>query len=564
MTVEEAADATLAFIVTMSKARYVPTTVRYATSDGSAASGSDYTSTSGTLTFNPLSRTQTIAVPVLDDAIDEGSETMTMTLSNPSANVLLADATATGTITNNDPLQRAWLSRFGRTVGTHVTDAIGDRFRNTPGQGNHVTIGGYRLEKSETSPLDTLAETLVNSGADGLPSRNMRDVLLDSSFRLNFGKAHGGMNLTAWGRVAGTEFSGKEGNLDLDGNVITGTVGIDGTWDRLLAGLAIAHSQADGFYEGLSSQGDIDQTLTSLHPYVRYAFNDRLNAWGMMGYGRGELTLERGTTARQTTDTNFLMGSLGGRGVLFTAEQTGGFEIAARTDAMFTHTESDAIAASAADGGNLAGAEGAAHRWRLILESSGEIPVTEERTLTPTMEVGMRHDWGDAETGFGLEMGARLKYVDTRLGLTIEGAVRGLLAHEDEDYTEWGASGSVRLAPGDEGQGLALTLAPSWGPAASGVNGLWNRQTTSGLARNTGTQSGQLNAEVGYGLPLDTGLLTPYAGTVFSDGSSRTYRVGTRWQLATGMTLNLEGLRQDQVGETPPDHGVRLQADWTF
>ena len=190
--------------------------------------------------------------------------------------------------------------------------------------------------------------------------------------------------------------------------------------------------------------------------------------------------------------------------------------------------------------------------------------MTEARTLTPTIEVGMRHDWGDAETGFGLEMGARLKYVDTRLGLTIEGAVRGLLAHEDDDYTELGASGSVRLAPGDEGQGLALTLAPSWGPAASGVNGLWNRQTTSGLAQNTGTPSGQLNAEVGYGLPLDIGLLTPYAGTVFSDGSSRTYRVGTRWQLITGMTLNLEGIRQDQAGQQPADHGVRLQADWTF
>ena len=435
VTVQEAADAAMAFTVTMSKRRFVETTVRYATSDGSAAAGSDYRSTSGTLTFNPLTTTQTISVPVLDDAIDEGSETMTLTLSNPSTNVRLADATATGTITNSDVLQQAWLARFGRSVGTHVTDAVGERFRDTPGQASYLTIGGYQIEKSETSPLETLAQELVQSG---IPAVTMRDVLLGSSFRLNFSKTRGGMNLTAWGRVAGTEFSGKEGNLDLDGTVITGTVGIDGTWDRLLAGLAIAHSQADGFYEGLSSQGDIDQTLTSLHPYVRYALNDRLNAWGMMGYGRGELTLERGTTGKQTTDTNFLMGSLGGRGVLFTAAQTGGFEIAARTDAMFTHTESDAVSSSAANGDNLAGAEGAAHRVRLILESSGTIPLSKERTLTPTMEVGVRHDWGDAETGFGMEMGARLKYVDTRLGLTIEGAVRGLLAHEDDDYTELG------------------------------------------------------------------------------------------------------------------------------
>ena len=90
------------------------------------------------------------------------------------------------------------------------------------------------------------------------------------------------------------------------------------------------------------------------------------------------------------------------------------------------------------------------------------------------MEVGLRHDWGDAETGFGVELGGRIRYADPRLGLTIEGAVRGLLAHENNDYDEWGASGSLRLAPGSAGQGLTLTLAPTWGAASSGVDGLWS------------------------------------------------------------------------------------------
>ena len=42
--------------------------------------------------------------------------------------------------------------------------------------------------------------------------------------------------------------------------------------------------------------------------------------------------------------------------------------------------------------------------------------------------------------GFGLELGGRVQYADPALGLTIEAAVRGLLAHEDSDYEEWGAS----------------------------------------------------------------------------------------------------------------------------
>ena len=81
--------------------------------------------------------------------------------------------------------------------------------------------------------------------------------------------------------------------------------------------------------------------------------------------------------------------------------------------------------------------------------------------------------------------------------------------------------------PGATGQGLSLTLAPAWGAASSGVNGLWSRQTTAGLAPQgtRQTPAGRLNAEVGYGFaPFGAGLLTPYAGTVLSEGAARTYR----------------------------------------
>ncbi len=188
------------------------------------------------------------------------------------------------------------------------------------------------------------------------------------------------------------------------------------------------------------------------------------------------------------------------------------------------------------------------------------------------MELGLRHDWGDAETGFGLEVGGRVQYADPTLGLTIEAAVRGLVAHEDGDYQEWGASGNLRLAPGSAGRGLSMTLAPTWGAATSGVEGLWSRQTTQGLAPQSTTRApaGRLAADVGYGLPapVGPGLLTPYVGTVLTDGADRTYRVGTRWQMpglgATGVTLNLEGTRQEPTGPQPVNQGLRLQVEWGF
>ena len=50
------------------------------TSDGTATAGSDYTATSGTLTFAAGETAKTVSVPVLDDAHDQSSETLTLTL----------------------------------------------------------------------------------------------------------------------------------------------------------------------------------------------------------------------------------------------------------------------------------------------------------------------------------------------------------------------------------------------------------------------------------------------------------------------------------------------------
>ena len=80
-------------------------TVDYATSDVSATAGSDYTATSGTLTFAGTDlETQIITVPITDDVLVEATETYTVTLSNVVSvgTVTISDATGLGTITDND------------------------------------------------------------------------------------------------------------------------------------------------------------------------------------------------------------------------------------------------------------------------------------------------------------------------------------------------------------------------------------------------------------------------------------------------------------------------------
>jgi len=97
--------------VNLSAAAGLPVTVDYATSDGTAAAGSDYTSLSGTLTFTPGETSKTITVPILNDSIYEATETADITLSNPSG-AALGTALASINIGSDDamPAVSVWTS----------------------------------------------------------------------------------------------------------------------------------------------------------------------------------------------------------------------------------------------------------------------------------------------------------------------------------------------------------------------------------------------------------------------------------------------------------------------
>ena len=97
----EGDDTEMVFRVTLQSASSGTVTVNYATADGTATAGEDYTATSGTLTFAPGETEKTVSVAIIDDTVEDSGETFTLVLSDPSGG-RLADAEATGTIFNTE------------------------------------------------------------------------------------------------------------------------------------------------------------------------------------------------------------------------------------------------------------------------------------------------------------------------------------------------------------------------------------------------------------------------------------------------------------------------------
>ena len=79
---------------------------------------------------------------------------------------------------------------------------------------------------------------------------------------------------------------------------------------------------------------------------------------------------------------------------------------------------------------------------------------------------------GDAETGFGADIGAGLAWTDRALGVEAAVHARGLLSHEAGGMREWGFAGSLAFDPGpDTERGPALTVSHTVGASATGRHG---------------------------------------------------------------------------------------------
>ena len=593
--IDEAPNAVLAFQVTLNRAATGTVTVDYTTADGTATAGADYTGTSGTLTFDPGETEKTVNVPVLDDAHDDNEETLTLTLSNATG-ARIRDAEATGTIENSDPIPQAWLARFGRTVSGQVLDAVEARLRASRTAGVSVRLAGQTIgltpdpdakpdtdaeaEKESQARLAALSDWLRQETEDreraGIQSRTMTapEVLMGSSFALA-AKTDGGGTASVWGGMAQSRFSGREAGLSLDGDVTTGLLGADYAQGPWTGGAVLSHSSGEGGYSG-EAAGKVEATMTALTPWAGYKVTERLSVWGALGYGKGELTLTlknpqtQKDRPAQKTDIAMTLAAAGVRGTLLEGD---GPKLDAVADARWVRTTSEKVTASAENGGNLAATQADVTRLRLGLEGSWAVALDDEGSaVTPRLSFGVRHDGGDAETGFGADIGGGVTLAMPAHGLSVSLEGRGLLTHEAKGLSDTGFGGTIAWDPAPSSKrGLSLTLRQSFGGSATGgKDALFSREAMDGLAANgNGGGNRRLEGRIGYGLPVfgDRFTGTPEIGFGLSD-DGRDYSLG--WRLtregrdAGSFEVALEATRRESANDNTPEHGIgfQLTARW--
>ena len=138
VTEGNAGQATLVFSVTLASA--VDATVSYATASDSATDALDFVGQTGTLSFDAANPTRTISVAVQGDTLDEADETFRVTLSNATG-ASIADATADGTILDDDPLPLLGIGDASSAEGNSATRAVTLTVTLAPASGRTVTVG---------------------------------------------------------------------------------------------------------------------------------------------------------------------------------------------------------------------------------------------------------------------------------------------------------------------------------------------------------------------------------------------------------------------------------------
>ncbi len=543
--------------------------VQFAVTGGTATLDVDYEATQGLVVFETGSTEAQVRIPLIDDDLQEGNETIEVTLSNPT-NTQIGQAMATGTVVDDETAPGVQVRAiavshseavFVVRLQAPVAERLTGRFRTVDGTAwagedyermeGVLEFGPGETRKEVRVPLlraqgsgeafalmvelgdETVREEVVLGTEDtGTRARLGRSVAvhiveavserMEGSLvgcmprpfpgqRVRASHLLSGCGMQASGERLSIWGRGAYSRLQSGGvsgaDVVTASLGADyRAGGRWLMGMVVSRSEA------LEQEGTLLQ-MTGWYPYVRYG-GMRHSVWGLAGAGQG---------VAEAADTGMRLMAAGVGGTLVR-----------RTGARLGY-EADGIWLGM-DGGI------GVSRVRAGLEGS----VTLQDILEPYVEAAVLHSGGDAERGMGMEAGGGLR---VRMGmLHAEVMSRRLVLHQEDGYGEWGYSGMVRYG-GLEG--LGAQVRPTWGRTHVGT--LWQAERPWEVYPS----DRRMELEVGYGSRVHRrSVLRPHVGMGLRD-RGRDYRIGAGVQGRTGLGFSVSGLAMEHMAPyRPVSYGV--------
>lgn len=190
---------TATFTVSLNYPRTTAITVNYATNDGTAIAGSDYTTASGALTFNPGQKTKTISVTVNPDSVYELNETFFVNLSSIS-NAVLLDGQGQGTVNNDDVQPSLTIANVSANEGNSGTTSFVFTVNLSAASGVTTTVNYASANGTATSGTDYTSTSGTLTFNPGETSKTVTvSVLGDTLFEVNdtfFVNLSGAVNAT--------------------------------------------------------------------------------------------------------------------------------------------------------------------------------------------------------------------------------------------------------------------------------------------------------------------------------------------------------------------------------
>ena len=465
------------------------------------------------------------------------------------------------------PVNEKMLSKVAAASVAGTLGAITDRIATATSAVPIVSIGGQ-------SPMMALAQTIKAWADDAVDTTAL---LTNSKFVLPFNRGGYGADSTASGAVWGSahfrQLKGDDEDADLEGGLptvewsgnISGVhLGFDfKVSDDTLLGLAVSRSRASMDYKTnamdntgtlVSEEGEYEIDLNAVHPYINWAVGD-VNLYASAGVGEGELTVtpdDESLTPALKSDLKLTAYGLGVSGDLNESVQVRGEWRRGEIEVEGNVDDENTIAPQNLNTSST----------RILARWHDANRRDDNRAIFA--EVGWRLDGGDGDSGAGMETALGWNYLGDRT--TVEIGAHGLIGRDD--YSEWGAYGNFRVSSGNDGQGFAVRIRPSYGESQTEFGRVWNADSLDDIDAGDDNDAPDKNyawrteSRLSYGIQSANGLFAPFIDAVAGDAADDIYRLGVDWSPHPYFDLNLTGERRHNQDDD--ENRILLQGEVKF